>query len=201
MPRRSPLSSRTKATELATAMRVAATFVGSAASCRHPTGTPWPMPRPTGEPPRVHRSRGPPSRLMPVWVGRAGTGCSSGVAVGELSPRIAGPMMSVDNVNMAAKTTRASAGARQFPDRRLRRSRNGMETAKPTTPNRIDPPVPVSSAAPAIGPTWCRTCGAIPDTTPTAPVTAVQTRRRAAMSHPPRPAGARDPTREGSGLL
>src|SRR5690242_3080811 len=76
---------------------------------------------------------------------------------------------------MAANTTIPIAGARQLPNRWYSRRRNGTEAARPTAAKTAVPPDPATSAVPARKPTWCSTCGAIPSTPLTAPVTAART--------------------------
>ena len=72
---------------------------------------------------------------------------------GSSPPVIAGPITNDESENMAAKIASAIAGARQVPNLRRTRSRNGIEATKPIAANRAVPPAPASSAAPASGPT------------------------------------------------
>ena len=63
-----------------------------------------------------------------------------------------GPMTNAERENRAVKTTKAIAGARQVWNLRRNRRSSGIENSRPRAKNSRLPPVPVTSAAPAIRP-------------------------------------------------
>ena len=67
-------------------------------------------------------------------------------------PLIAGPMTKAETANIRMKTTSATAGASQVPNRRYSLIRNGTDAARPMTPKRRVPPAPAISAVPASNP-------------------------------------------------
>src|SRR5664280_2075831 len=74
-------------------------------------------------------------------------------------------MTNAESANMTAKTTSATAGASQVPNRRYSFSSNGTDAARPSTANSAVPPAPATTAVPARNPMWCNTCGSNPTTT------------------------------------
>ena len=86
----------------------------------------------------------------------------------RVSPEIAGPITSADRAYMSAKIASALAGAFQVWNRRYSRRSSGTDITSPRTPNSRFPPTPVTNAAPAMMPTWCRTWGTKPIRAPNA---------------------------------
>src|SRR4029450_6476224 len=64
--------------------------------------------------------------------------------------------------NIATNTASPIAGAHQEPNRRFRRSSNGMAATSPSRPKKVVPAAPATKAVPASNPMWCNTCGAQP---------------------------------------
>lgn len=63
-------------------------------------------------------------------------GAGEGVGVVPSVPLIAGPMTKAETANMRMKTTSATAGASQVPNRRYSLIRNGTDAARPMSPKK-----------------------------------------------------------------
>ena len=68
------------------------------------------------------------------------------------APLIAGPITNADSENITAKIKSPMTGARQVPNRRRRRNRNGIEKINPNVPKSAVPPDPATTAVPARNP-------------------------------------------------